>query len=521
MNRTHPSVAVGPVITTANGPVRGFVRDGVATFLGIPYAAPPLGAGRFAAPRPHAPWTAVRDATTPGPTAPQGERRLGALDMSPYFGPGWVRGDDYLTVDVRAPAAAERPLPVMVFVHGGGFVAGSTRAALYDGSALARDGVVLVTLNYRLGVQGFLDLPGAPANRGLLDVRAALRWVRDEIAAFGGDPHTVTVFGQSAGATLVAALLADPEATGLFRRAVVQSGSGLGAFSREQAARVTRAAAAALGVEARAEAFAAVPDERLVAITPSLTGIDLRTASRTDPLMGLSPFAPVLAEQPAHALTARTGTPDVDLLVGTTAQEGNLYLVPQGAYAASTAADVEATAARAHPRPAELLAAHRAARPGASFGELRSGILGEALFGAGSRALADAHAAKYPSRTHRYVFAWRSPALGGALGAAHTVELPFVFGRTDLPALYGADGVLGPVAPPVAAARLTELSALSALSALSDRMRGAWVRFATTGDPGWEAYDGRRRATMRVDTAWALVDDPDAAERGAWGPGYV
>ncbi|EPH44976.1 carboxylesterase family protein [Streptomyces aurantiacus] len=516
MNRTHPPVATGPVVTTANGPVRGFVRDGVAAFLNIPYAAPPRGAARFAAPEPHAPWTAVRDATTPGPTAPQGERRLGGLDMSPYFGPGWVRGDDYLTVDVRTPAAdrgvAERPLPVMVFVHGGGFVAGSTRAALYDGSALARDGVVLVTLNYRLGFQGFLDLPGAPANRGLLDVRAALRWVRDEIAAFGGDPHAVTVFGQSAGATLVAALLADPEATGLFRRAVVQSGSGLGAFSPEQAARVTRAAAAALGVEARAGAFAAVPDERLVGITPSLTGLDLRTASHTDPLMGLSPLGPVLAEQPAHALAARPGTPDVDLLVGTTAQEGNLYLVPQGAYAASTAADVEATAARAHPRPAELVAAHRAARPGASFGALRSGILAEALFGAGSRALADAHAAKSPSRTHRYVFAWRSPALGGALGAAHTVELPFVFGRTDLPALYGTDGVLGPAAPPAAAARLAELSG---------RMRAAWVRFAATGDPGWEPYDDRRRATMRIDVAWTPADDPDAAERAAWGPGYV
>ncbi|WP_239590265.1 carboxylesterase/lipase family protein [Streptomyces aureoverticillatus] len=514
MHRTHAEATTSPVITTTNGPVRGFVRDDVAAYLGIPYAAPPLGAARFAAPEPPVPWTSVRDATTPGPTAPQAERRLGDLDMSPYFGPGWVRGDDYLTVDVRTPAApAERPLPVLVFVHGGGFVAGSTRAPLYDGSALARDGVVLVTLNYRLGVQGFLDLPGAPANRGLLDVRAALRWVRDEIAAFGGDPSTVTVFGQSAGATLVAALLADPAAAGLFRRAVVQSGSGLGAFSREQAARVTRAAADALGVEARAEAFAAVPDARLVGITPALAGIDLRTATRTDPLMGLSPLGPVLDEQPAHTLAAaRAGTPDVDLLVGTTAQEGNLYLVPQGAYATSTAADVEATAARAHARPAELIAAHRAARPDASFGELRSAVLAEALFGAGSRALADAHAAKSPSRTHRYVFAWPSPALGGTLDAAHTVELPFVFGTTGLPALYGDGGVLGPVRSPAAAAEAAELSA---------RMRRAWVRFAATGDPGWDAYDAERRATMRIDSAWALVDDPDAAERAAWGPGYV
>ncbi|KUF14702.1 carboxylesterase/lipase family protein [Streptomyces silvensis] len=492
----HPVIETTkhPVIDTSKGPVRGSVRDGVAAFLGIPYAAPPLGAARFAAPEPHAPWHGTRDATTPGPTAPQGERRLGALDMAPYFGPGWIRGDDYLTVDVRAPAApAARPLPVLVFVHGGGFVAGSTRAALYDGSALARDGAVLVTLNYRLGVTGFLDLPGAPANRGLLDVLAALRWVRDEIAAFGGDPGAVTVFGQSAGATLVAALLADPAAEGLFRRAVVQSGSGLGAFHPEQAARVTEAAARALGVAPDAGAFAAVPDERLVGVVPDLTGLDLRTATRPDPLVGLSPLAPVLAEQAAHTLAARTGPLDVDLLVGTTAQEGNLYLVPQGAYAASTAADVEATAARSRRRPAELLAAVRAsARPDASAAELRSAVLSEALFGAGSRALADAHAAKAPSRVHRYEFTWRSPAVGGLLGAAHTVELPFVFGRTDLPELYGDAGLLGPAPEPSAKAALAELSSWT---------RAAWIRFAATGDPGWAPYDGTDGTVRRIGSA--------------------
>ncbi|MFH8793373.1 carboxylesterase/lipase family protein [Streptomyces sp. NPDC017941] len=481
------------MVATTKGRVRGYVRDGVAVFLGIPYAAPPRGPARFAPPAPPEPWHGTRDATVPGPTAPQGERRLGAVDMSHYFGPGWVRGDDYLSVDVRTPVApGTRPLPVLVFVHGGGFVAGSTRAPLYDGSALARDGAVLVTLNYRLGVQGFLDLPGAPANRGLLDVLAALRWVRDEIAAFGGDPGAVTVFGQSAGATLVAALLADRAAEGLFRRAVVQSGSGLGAFHPEQAARVTRAAARALGVAPRADAFAAVPDERLVGILPDLTGIDLRTDTHPDPLAGLSPLGPVLAEQPAHTLAARTGPLPVDLLVGTTAQEGNLYLVPQGAYAASTAADVEATAARAHPRPAELLAAVRAAHPGATPAELRSAVLSEALFGAGSRALADAHAAKSPARTHRYAFTWRSPAVGGLLGAAHTVELPFVFGRTDLPGLYGDAGVLGPYPGP---------SDLAALAELSSWMRAAWIRFAATGDPGWAAYDGAGGTIRRIDTA--------------------
>ncbi|NEA38491.1 carboxylesterase family protein, partial [Streptomyces sp. SID11385] len=138
-----------------------------------------------------------------GPTAPQAPRAFGALDMGPYFGPGWVRGADYLTVNVWTPAPGRSGLPVMVFVHGGGFVAGSPRAPLLDGAAFARDGVVLVTIGYRLGIPGFLALPGAPANRGLLDVVAALRWVRGNIAAFGGDPGLVTLFGQSAGATLV------------------------------------------------------------------------------------------------------------------------------------------------------------------------------------------------------------------------------------------------------------------------------------------------------------------------------
>ncbi|MGP4091986.1 carboxylesterase family protein, partial [Streptomyces sp. KR55] len=183
-----------PVVTTAQGAVRGLRQDdGTATFLNIPYAAPPMGAGRFAPPQPHEPWDGVRDATVPGPNAPQSERKLGSINMAPYFGAGWSRGEDYLTVNVFQPTTADSALPVMVFVHGGGYVAGSTRSALYDGSAFARDGVVLVTLNYRLGIAGFLDIPGAPANRGLLDVVAALRWVRENIAAFGGDPDNVTL----------------------------------------------------------------------------------------------------------------------------------------------------------------------------------------------------------------------------------------------------------------------------------------------------------------------------------------
>ncbi|MEV7927216.1 carboxylesterase family protein [Kitasatospora sp. NPDC088779] len=465
-----------PVVETPAGAVRGVRDESGERFRALPYAAAPVGAGRFAAPVPHPGWPGVRDGGRPSPTAPQPARDFGRLDMSPYFGPGWVPGEEYLTVDVHTPAADGGGRPVMVFVHGGGFVTGSNRAAIYGGGAFARDGVVLVTVNYRLGVPGFLELAGAPANRGLLDVLAALRWVRGSVAAFGGDPGNVTVFGQSAGATLVGALLATPAAAGLFRRAIVQSGNGCGAFTPEQAQRVTAAVAAALGVEPTVEAFALVPDERFVAVLPALAGLDLRTDAASDPLAGLSPFSLVLPAQPADAL-ADGPAADVDLLIGTNTEEGHLYVVPQGGLESTTDADVLAVAARVHADPEAALAAHRAARPGATPGELRSAVLGRALFEAGTARLAQAHARISGGRTHRYSFGYRSTALGGRLGAAHTVELPFVFDVADEPWLHGDTGLLGPEPAP---------------AGLAARVHGAWVAFAGTGDPGWAAYDLRR-----------------------------
>lgn len=488
------------VVTTDRGAVRGTRGDTAAVFLGIPYAAPPRGAGRFAPPQPHAPWDGVRDATRPGPTAPQAERRLGSIDMSPYFGTGWSRGDDYLTVNVWTPAGTTSDLPVMVFVHGGGFVAGSTNAAIYDGSAFARDDVVLVTVNYRLGIAGFLDVPGAPANRGLLDVVAALHWVQRNITAFGGEPRNVTLFGQSAGATIVGGVLAHRPASGLFRRAIVQSGSGLGAFTTEQASRVTRAAAEALGVEPRVGQLAQLSDAQLVEAASRLGGIDLRTGTHYDPLIGLSPFSLVLDEQPAVSVAAGASA-DVDLLIGTNTEEGHLYLVPVDKFASSDAADVTRAANASHPSPSRLVQTYRASRPGASPGELRSAIMGDALFGAGSWALAEAHATRAPSSTFAYEFAWRSEALDGQLGATHAIELPFVFDTTGLPVLNGPHAMLGPRRPP---------------TGLAARVHGAWVRFARTGDPGWARYDDRRRSTMHIDAEWAVVEDPRSEERRAW-----
>ncbi|MET1071703.1 MAG: carboxylesterase family protein [Umezawaea sp.] len=475
-------------VTTTSGPVRGLATEHGAVFRGVPYAAAPVGAQRFAAPRPHEPWTEVRDATRPGPTAPQPRRDgFGSLDMSPYFAPGWVEGDDHLVLDLHVPEPTGAPAPVMVFVHGGGFTAGSAGAPLYEGSAFARDGIVLVTVEYRLGVPGFLHLPDAPDNRGLLDVLAALRWVRDNASRFGGDPDNVTLFGQSAGAIIVGGVLADPASDGLVRRAVLQSGSGTAAFTPEQARIVTAGVGRELGVEPTAAALADLPDRRFVEIMPALVGLDLRTPTHHDPLGGITPFSLVLDRQPADALAAGRGSA-VDLLLGSTVEEGALYLAPLGGLSASTD-DVLAVAARFHPRPAELVAAYRARQPDATPARLRVAVLGDGLFGTGTRRMAAARSAA-AAPTFVYEFTWRSDALDGELGACHVMELPFVFDHVDLPSLHGPKALLGTTAPPADLAR---------------RVHRAWVDFATTGDPGWPRHDPEHRLVRRIGTTWETV----------------
>jgi para-nitrobenzyl esterase len=463
-------------IVTTSGPVRGKRTAYGTAFLGLPYAAGPHGAARFAEPQPHQPWTQVRDATRPGPTAPQPVRdAFGALDMAPYFGPGWQPGVDYLTVNIWTPQASEKLFPVMVFVHGGGFVAGSINSPLYDGEAFARDGVILVTVNYRLGIHGFLHLSDAPDNRGLLDVQAALLWVRDNIARFGGDPGNLTLFGQSAGAIIVAGLLADPASAHLVRRAIVQSGSGVGAFSPEQAGIVTATVGTELGVDPSVTTLAGISDDRLIELLPRLSGLDLRTHERHDPLGGITPFSLVLDEQPADTVAAGRGA-DVDLLIGSNLDEGALYLAPLGLLTGSTDADVHATAARFHLHPDAVVRQYREAMPEASAAGLRTAILGDGLFATGTRRLTAAQAKHRP--TWAYLFTWRSEALDGQLGASHVMELPFVFDRQDLPALHGPRALLGTVMPPID---------------LAAQMHAAWIQFATIGDPGWPQYPGYQR----------------------------
>ncbi|WP_168200621.1 carboxylesterase/lipase family protein [Allokutzneria sp. NRRL B-24872] len=421
-------------VRTTFGRVRGAALNDHTVFHAIPYAANTTGSARFRAPIRAQKWDGVRDGTQPGPTVPAPDRSFfGELDMRPLVGPGWVRGDDYLTVTVRTPSTATAGLPVMVFVHGGGFVSGSSRAPVLNGTAFARDGVVFVSLNYRLGAPGWLRLPGAPDNRGLLDVLAALEWVQENIAEFGGDPDNVTLFGESAGATIVSAAAAT-DRSGLFRRAISQSGNPSGAFSTAQADLITKAFKHDNPEEAS--------DEELLAAVP--VGVDLTATGEEDPLHGMLPFSLVagtetLPDQPANLSST------VDWMLGTNTDEGNLYVVPYNGTR----------------DPHELT---------------------EGLFAKGTRAFVKAR------RAHHYEFAWRSQAFDGKLGAAHAVELPFVFDTAHLPGLRGPKALLGPTEPP---------------QELTKHMHNTWIRFAENGNPGWDRYP----ATQRFSGGY----DPDPA----------
>jgi len=232
-------------VRTQQGVMRGRMVEGVATFKGIPYAAPPFGANRFQPPRPAERWDGVREALSYGPTVPK----------PPYFPPfdvllpePAISGEDCLNLNIWTPDVGRAGLPVMVWIHGGAFSNGSGAIPQYDGSRFARDGVVCVTINYRLGADGFLYLDDGIANLGLLDQIAALAWVQENIAAFGGDPNNVTIFGESAGAFSVSTLLSMPHARGLFHRVIAQSGAGHHVISSATAQRVYQYLAEKLGV---------------------------------------------------------------------------------------------------------------------------------------------------------------------------------------------------------------------------------------------------------------------------------
>jgi carboxylesterase type B len=486
---------VNAVVKTEQGEVRGSFGDCVNTFKGVPYAAPPFGRNRLRAPQPVESWSGVRNALTYGSKPPQ----------LPYPPPWDVLipevgslGEDCLNLNIWTPDPGSARLPVMVWIPGGMFEAGS--GATYDGSRFARDGVVCVTINYRVGAEGFLYLGDGEANLGLLDQIAALEWVQANIAAFGGDPGKVTICGQSAGAMSVGTLLSMPRAEGLFRRAIAQSGGAHQVIPAGSAQKVGRQLAEKLRVEATREAIAAVSVDRLLHAQAELKAELMadRDPERWSPevVTTLLPWQPVVdgdivPARPIDRIVAGAGA-DIDLMAGATTDEWTFFLVPGGAIEQITA-EVLAGAVMVYGLPVNAaLASYRAVRPGASPGELLAAVQSDWYFRVPVIRLADAHA-KRASATYMYEFAWRSPQFDGRLGACHGMEVAFVFGAKTEP-LAGTD-------PP---------------QQLADAMHAAWVAFATNGDPGWPKYDLNRRATLRFDTTSKVVDDPRSVERELW-----
>ncbi|GAA3232049.1 carboxylesterase family protein [Pseudonocardia petroleophila] len=480
------------VVKTLSGEVRGNATSGVTAFLGIPYAAAPFGPLRFREPAPVEPWEGVRDALEHGPTAPAPGYPAPFSDLLPVVR---VPGEEILNLNVWTPDPAASGLPVMVWIHGGAFVNGSNSIPVYDGSAFARDGVVLVSVNYRLGAEGFLHLPDAPANRGLLDQVAALRWVRDNIAAFGGDPDAVTVFGESAGGMSVGALLAMPSARGLFRRAILQSGAAHHALSAATASKVAGYLAEEVGVEPTVAGFAGAEPARLVAGQQALSA---QSATRPDPgrwgeiTLNSMVFEPVvdgevLPALPIEAIAAGASA-DVDVLVGSNRDEHRFFLVPTGAADQVTEAAV-ALVAGAYRLPAGAVDAYRAERPDSPPGLVLADLMGDWFFRIPAVRLAEAN-----GRAHVYEFDWVTPVLDGRLGSCHALEIGFVFDT------LAAASDLGGGDPP---------------QELADAMHAAWVAFARTGDPGWPPY-AQDRAVRRFGDVVETRTDPRGGLRELW-----
>jgi para-nitrobenzyl esterase len=500
------------VVRTRLGEVRGTVTAGIHVFKGVPYAAPPFGARRFLPPVPASPWPGVRHAVEWGPEPPQPRPPADGPVAGMVWDPA-TPGEDCLNLNVWTPDPTATGLPVMVWIPGGMFEVGT--GATYDGSRFARDGVVCVTINYRVGPEGFMYLADGHPNLGLQDQIAALEWVRDNIAAFGGDAQTVTIFGESAGAMSVGTLLAVPRAEGLFRRAICQSGAADRVIPAASALRMGVFLAERLGVAATREAMATVTPDAMLA---AAAGLKADLLSDPDPVRwdsevvaSMLPWQPVVdgmfLPAPPIERIASGASAAVDVMIGSNVDDWRLFVVVNGSFERVTdevlAGPIDRYAfesAAAYGITGAALAAYRDRYPAAAPAELLSFIETDWWCRIPAIRLAEAHAPA-GALTFMYEFEWASPVFGGMFGACHALELPFVFDTLDLGPRQMMGGLLGD-APP---------------QALADAMHRGWVAFAATGDPGWPRYDRERRATMRFDTVSRVVDDPRSFERDLWG----
>lgn len=481
-----------PVAHTTEGTVRGFLDRGLPVFRGIRYAQPPVGPLRFAAPAPPDRWDGVREAYEFGPGVPQS----GPLPAEP------ARGTDWLTLNVCTPDPGTAGLPVLVWIHGGGYISGTSGDPLYDPTELARAGLVVVSVSYRVGAEGFALLAGAPANRAFLDQIAALEWIQRNIAAFGGDPDRVTVAGQSAGAGSVAALLTTSRAGGLFRRAVAHSVPG-NLCTPALAAEVTAALAGQLGTAPTATALAEVDPWRLAAAVTDLGTALPRHLARWGRLaqsgIATTPVVDgeLLREEPWAALAA--GRADgTELLVGHTRDEFRLFSVLAGRHGSFTDEEARTALDLFAPHPAGP-DAYRTAHPGADAGELLEAVSSDALFRMPSLRLAEGNAAAGGS-SYLFELAFPAPAMGGVLGACHGLDIPLAFGTLDT--AMGRQFLGDPPGP-----EAVEVSCA---------LRQAWIRFVCTGDPGWAAYEPEQQPTRVFDVRSGTVRYPEQSSRAIW-----
>ena len=509
-------------VTTTSGALRG-ERDaeaGVSVFRGIPFAAPPVGDGRFRPPQPVEPWTGVRNATTFGKAAVQGPRRAapgaagsGALGM--FIAQEVELAEDCLYLNVWTPAADDGKRPVLVWIHGGAFRTGSGSSPSYDATRLvARGDVVVVTVNYRLGLLGFLAHPDLGANHGLLDQVAALEWVQREIAAFGGDHTQVTIFGESAGGKSVECLLGMPAARGLYHRAIAQSTYDP-PLAPDASNRLAETLAARLGVSAAGLRDVPLDDLRAVEAEIMAEAMQAAAASGAGAAGATGGAGPVIDEAtlpkaPIDVIAAGE-LAGVELLIGTTLDESALF----GAFAAAREGELDEAEAAIRlagtmtgpgaggDLGARALETYRKVRESLGYDASAKAVLSAAstdrMFRQHSIKIAEAQAAH--AATYMYLFTWPSPVPG--LGACHAIEIPFVFGTFDAP--------LGRLSGDSDEAR-----------ALSNKVQDAWLSFARTGRPhaadlpDWVPYDSDRRATMLLGVECALAEAPMDDIRRLW-----
>jgi para-nitrobenzyl esterase len=494
--RVASAQAEGPVVDTTAGPVRGAVEGDLAAFRGIPYAAAPTGQRRWLPPAPVAAWSEVREATSFGPACPQ--------DPDPHeMAEGTPTSEDCLTVNVWSPAGA-RDAPVMVFIHGGGFVAGSTWDPWYDGAAFARRGVVLVTFQYRLGPFGWLDLSdlgpeyAASGNNGLLDQMAALRWVRGNAAAFGGNPRNVTVFAESAGAISLSALLGAPAADDLYDRVILESGTAGTVATPEWSQRVLDRFVELAGVAGPAD-LAGLSTEQLLDAAREIYATEFADTAFHPVVDGT-----VLPDLPMRRLASPDG-PDVPVIIGTNLDEARYWLyylpeldrLPLRYYRPWLEALVGE-------RADEVIADYRRERPELDQAQTGMALAGDAGFRMPAVRMAEALSGRGVP-VWMYLTTVPSPELDGRMGSPHAIELPFVFDTLTAdraPELVGDD----PANP-----------------ALADALQGLWVAFATDGTPAaagappWPRYSSAARSTLIVDRPLSVRDDPYPASRTTWG----